>query len=312
MNKDTSDTIWSIVILVVGAFLASTGFEVLVDWTSPIDLGSDKAFGIAKTARGKGAFLLLLLNYWPQLFIGSGLLATLLGFLRLLLLPPTISSKLKAASRIAIVASVFVLSKSFSTFTQRPTLEKELERGYREVASSFDDLKERLKNKTLEQAMSDAGYAVARFLPDSELVAVYAMRSEMFVQLENKPELHFLCLGETPQRGKAEAIRDVLSRDIVRYIGRAYAYQSLNKEEYHPTADLRNDTEVWKKAHETLSLLNARDAIAILFDGATDGPTACRGTAEIYSLASNYPGHSVGTLTLLDFTRAVDRLGSQD
>lgn len=311
MNKENSDTIWSIVFVVVGAVLASTGFEILVDWTAPVDLGSDAAIRVSKTARGKGAFLLLLLNYWPHILIGGGLIATLSGFLRLLLPPAAIPSKLKAASRIALVASFFLLSKSSSEYIKRPTLEKELEKGYREVSSSFDDLKERLTNKSLEQAMTGAAYAVARFLPDSELIVVYGMRSQMFARLESQPELHFLCLGETPQKGEAKAIRKVLSMDIVRYIGRAYAYQSLNQEEYHPAADLRNDTQVWKNAYETLSLLHAKDAIAVLFDGATDGPAACRGTAEIYDLASNYPKHSVGTLTLLDFTRAVDKLGAQ-
>jgi len=212
---------------------------------------------------------------------------------------------------------VFALlfARSGVDFFNTPGEMQEMRAGFEEIVDQWDSWIAAGSDSTAMAFRAWGARVAVGYTTDDELVEIYRWRAALFEDVSSDPTINGIC-GTNPLVASLDSAHPRLHfGPIVRIQGRGFARQHVGHQQWTSTVDLATDDEAWFEFVDYLDSQGLGHVVDVFADVAEGVPVAnyflCRAQADMYRAAAERPGDQVGSVTFLDFIRAMDLLGTQ-
>lgn len=193
---------------------------------------------------------------------------------------------------------------------------KEMQAGFDDVSpAAWDKWTESITHIDPGRMLRWTARAVMEHTTDAELIDVLSWRASTYRSIAHDPATSRACSLSPVRDGLADMSAFDL-RPVARIMGRAIARDVRGDVPWRSAVDLESDEAVWE-ALGTYMAERGRllfiERLLILADGGTlDDRTSCLWQAELYDMAARSPDDRIGSVTLLEFVRAMELLGQAE
>lgn len=193
---------------------------------------------------------------------------------------------------------------------------KEMQAGFEDVSpGEWDKWTESITDIDPGRMLRWTARAVMEHTTDTELIDILSWRASTFRSIAHDPTARRAC-SLTPLRDGLPDMSAFDLRPVARIMGRAIARDVRGDVPWRSPVDLESDEGAWEALGTYMAdrgRLLYIERLLILADGGTlDDRTSCLWQAELYDMAVRSPDDRIGSVTLLEFVRAMELLGQAE